>query len=114
MILQSTTVRLPVKLQTSTGTAATGIVVGDVLNSIAQIIKSDGTTASITISGTTWYEISSTQSPGLYHLVVPGSALNLLGPVQYTIYPSATAFNEFVGTEIVYGQMEVIMEQLVL
>jgi hypothetical protein len=105
MIIQNSTVRLPIALQTPTGSPATGIVVGDIKNGVAQVIKSDGTTASIAISGTTWKEIDAVQSPGLYHLVVPNTATNLLGPLQYSLFPTVIpgAFNQFIGADTVYS-----------
>lgn len=99
-ITQNTSVRLPVKLLTTTGTDPTGILPADVLNGVAQIVKGDGTTANITLNnGVNWIEIDSTQSKGLYHLVVSNAFTNVLGPIQYTIYPTATAFLTFIGVD---------------
>lgn len=99
-IIQNTTVRLPVKLLTTTGTDPTGILPADVLNGVAQIVKGDGTKASITLNnGVNWIEIDSTQSKGLYHLVVSNAYTNVLGPMQYTVYPTATAFLTFIGVD---------------
>jgi hypothetical protein len=99
MILQNQSVRLPIKLITTLGADATGIIPNDILNGIAQVVKSDGTKTSITLtSNNNWFEVDSTQSAGLYHLVLPMGATNILGPIQYTIYPQATAFTTFIGT----------------
>jgi len=107
-ITQNTTVRLPVKLLTTTGTDPTGILPADVLNGVAQIVKGDGTKASITLNnGVNWIEIDATQSKGLYHLVVSNAYTNVLGPMQYTIYPTATAFLTFIGADEVIAPIVV-------
>ena len=96
MLIQSTSVRVPIKLVTSLGVGVTGILSTDILNGSVEVVKSDGTTLVVPIytSGImkNLFEIDSVQSPGLYHLLLTSSAPSLVGPLQYTIYPSATAF----------------------
>jgi hypothetical protein len=99
MIIQNTSSRLPIKLISSTGSNATGILPSDIKNNSIQIIKNDGSTSLISLTvGVNWFEIDSTQSPGLYHVLIPAGSTNLLGNLQYSVYPSATAFVSFVGT----------------
>lgn len=102
MIIQNTSARLPVKLITSTGTNATGIVVANIKNGVVQVIKEDGTTATYALTlGVNWFEVDSTQSPGLYQVIIPSGATNVLGQLVYTIYASAAGFVDFAGTELV-------------
>lgn len=99
MIIIGQDARVPVRLITSAGANATGIAVGDILNGTAQFIKSNGTKNSLAINGGSWIEVDSVQSPGLYQLVIPFGINSVAGPVQYSVYPAATAFTAFVGTE---------------
>lgn len=100
MVIVGQQAELPVKLFTAAGASATGIVAADILNGVAQFVKSNNTKNNITISnGSNWIEIDSVQSPGLYHLIIPFGVNSVVGPVQYTIYPSATAFTPFVGAD---------------
>lgn len=102
MIIVNQTAQLPVRLITAAGAPATNIAAADILNGVAQIIKGDNTTNTIAVvNGSTWIEVDSNQSPGLYHLRLTPGINTVLGPLQYTIYPSATAFTAFVGTESV-------------
>lgn len=99
MIIIGQDARVPVRLITSAGANATGIAAGDILNGTAQFIKSNGTKNSLAINGGSWIEVDSVQSPGLYQLVIPFGINSVAGPVQYSVYPAATAFTAFVGTE---------------
>lgn len=97
---QNTAVRVPVKLQNATGDDKTGIVVADILNSKAQVIKANGTKADINlVLNTNWFELDSTQSKGVYQLLIPSNLTDILGPLMYTIYPAvAGTFNSFTGS----------------
>lgn len=96
MLIQNTSVRVPVLLLTSLGVGVTGILSSDILNASIEVVKADGTTVVVPIytSGImkNLFEIDSVQSPGLYHLLLTSSATSVIGPLQYTVYPSATAF----------------------
>jgi hypothetical protein len=92
MIIQSTQVRVPFRLIKSDGTAATGILAADMLNGVIGVIKADGSTTTITpVLNTNFWEIGA-QNPGLYHIQLTTGMTNILGPIQYSIYPTATAF----------------------
>lgn len=100
-IIQNTSTRLPVHLSLA-GVNVTGMLPVNVLNTSAQILKADGTKVLVAlVNGVNWFEMDSVQSPGMYQFLLPGSAANILGPIQYTIYPAAAAFNSFSGaTEV--------------
>lgn len=103
---QGQTTRIPVRLVDDTGTPVTGAVAADVLSSQAFVVKGDSTTTTVTlIDSTTWIEIDPTNAPGLYHVVLSGGSLNVLGPTQMSIQPATTAFVGIVDTFMVetYG-----------
>lgn len=100
MVIVGQQTELPVRLVTAAGANATGIVAADILNGVAQFVKSNNTKNNITLSnGSNWLEIDSVQSPGLYHMIIPFVVNSVVGPIQYTIYPTATAFTAFVGAD---------------
>lgn len=106
MIIQSQAVRVPVKLVTALGADATGIVVADIKNGRCQVIKSTGVTVNIAlVLNTNFFEIDSTNSPGLYHILIPNTATDVVGPLQYSIYPNATAFLSSNYTETVQADL---------
>jgi len=100
MVIVGQQAELPVRLVTAAGANATGIVAADILNGVAQFVKSNNTKNNITLSnGSNWLEIESVQSPGLYHIIIPFGVNSVVGPIQYTIYPTAAAFTAFVGAD---------------
>jgi len=101
-IFQSTSTRVPVHLMLA-GAHVTGMLPANILNGSAQIIKADGTKGLVALTnGVNWFEMDATQSAGIYQFLLPAGSANVLGPIQYTIYPSAGAFDSFVGaTEVV-------------
>lgn len=100
MVIVGQQTELPVRLVTAAGANATGIVAADILNGVAQFVKSNNTKNNITLSnGSNWLEIDSVQSPGLYHIIIPFGVNSVVGPIQYTVYPAATAFTAFVGAD---------------
>jgi len=100
MVIVGQQAELPVRLVTAAGANATGIVAADILNGVAQFVKSNNTKNNITLSnGSNWLEIDSVQSPGLYHIIIPFGVNSVVGPIQYTIYPTAAAFTAFVGAD---------------
>jgi hypothetical protein len=99
MIVQGQAAKVPVKLITPAGDDINGIAPAAIKNGVAQVIKADGTTQSISlVANTNWFEIDSTQSKGLYQLLIPNTATGQLGILAYTVYPAATQFIPFVGT----------------
>lgn len=99
---QSASVRIPFRLVDGSGAPVTGVVVTDILNSQAVFVKSDGTIATISlVLNTNFFEVSSANAPGLYHVLVPSTATGTLGPSQLAIYPSATKFVSQVFTDFI-------------
>lgn len=99
---QSVATRIPVRLVDGTGVPVTGKGSVAVLGGTVFLVKGDGTTATITLSnGVNWFEIDNTQAPGLYHVLVSGANLGVLGPTQLSVQPAATAFVGTIGTFLV-------------
>jgi hypothetical protein len=93
---QSVTARISVRLVNGSGVPVTGMLPANVASTSAYVKKSDGTLATISlVNGSTWFEVDSTKFPGLYDVLVPGSALSLIGQTQLSVQPAAAAF---VGT----------------
>lgn len=97
IIRKDTAVRLPVRLiNPTTGAAVTGMLPADISNGTVgsvTLAKSDGTTADIAlVNSTNWFEVHSTKMPGLYHVLVPSSATNLVGSFALAVLPAAAAF----------------------
>ncbi len=102
MIIQSQAVRVPVKLVTALGADATGIVVADIKNGRCQAVKATGVTVNIAlVLNTNFFEIDATNSPGLYHITLPNTTTDVLGPLQYSVYPTTNAFLSSNYTETV-------------
>ena len=96
MLVQSTQIRIPVKLVSVMGVDVTGITSADILNGSIEVIKATGATTTIAVvnSGASqnWFEVDSVQSPGLYHILLPSTATSIVGPIQVTVCPSASDF----------------------
>lgn len=93
--IQSADAKVPVVLTLSAdGLPATGIAFGSVTVTVE---KSDGTTASITMSGANWAEVTTGAFSGVgkYNLVLPASALDVVGLTAYSVKTSTTV--AFVG-----------------
>lgn len=92
---QSTSIRFPVRMLDAAGAAVTGIASGSVT---ATILKGDGTTASITINGTTtsWTEVSTGafSGKGVYTFVLGDTYTNVIGQ-------NVIAFNGGTGTAVI-------------
>lgn len=106
---QNTTERVNIiLLDPTTGNRVTNISVASnkIANNTAYLIKSDGTTSTITlVQNSTWFEIDSTNNPGVYQLVINSSHLNLLGYIAWTIRPSGSDFNIVSGSDTITSLM---------
>lgn len=97
IIRKDTAVRVPVRLiNPTTGAAVTGMLPANISNGTVgsvTLAKSDGTTADIAlVNSTNWFEVHSSKMPGLYHILVPSSATNLVGSFALAVLPAAAAF----------------------
>lgn len=114
---KSTTMRVPIRLIDGAGAPVTGVLPSDIQGGIATVIKADGTTVDITLSvGTNFFEFSpATKSRGLYHITIPGSALGVLGPVQWVVLPAASLFSSagYVGIGVVEDLPSLVWSYLV-
>ena len=103
IIRQSTAVRIPVRCLNNTGIGVTGLLPIDFSDGTTQgnvtVVKSDGTLAAIAlINLTNFFEIDALAAPGLYHVLVPLTATNLVGTMQLSVLPDAGAFLGTVAT----------------
>lgn len=113
MLAQSIAIRIPMMLSNSGGMPVTGALPINFLNSSLYITKGDGTVVALALvsSGPSqnFFEIDSVNTPGLYHVLVPASATNVVGSFAYTTYPAAslfllqTYFNEVSATDTTLG-----------
>lgn len=113
---KSTTVRVPIRLVDNAGAPVTGVLPADVQGGIATVIKADGTTVDITLSGANFFEFSpASKSRGLYHITIPGSALGVVGPVQWVVLPAASLFSSagYVGLAVVEDLPPIIWSYLI-
>lgn len=94
MILrQSVQIRVPIRLIDTSGNPVTGMLPANFSGSGAGLVKSDGTTATIAlVNATNFWEIDSTNAPGLYHIQLTTTHTNTIGPTQLVVRPAATAF----------------------
>jgi hypothetical protein len=101
----NTATRIPVRLTDGFGVAATGKLPTDVLGGVVTIVKSDGTTVDVTLLSSggsqNWFEPNLTKAPGLYHLLMPGTVFNLVGPCQMAVVPSASGFVPVIASFLV-------------
>lgn len=85
--------QLPIRLQDGSGNPVTGATTADIQGGICTIVFADGTKTDITLSGSNLTELSpATKTKGLYHITIPSNTLNVLGPFQWCVFPSATLF----------------------
>lgn len=95
IVRKDTAVRLPVLLLDAIGAGKAGVVPSDVLGGLARVYKADGTATTFALTaGVNWFEIDSTNAPGLYHVLVPSGQTNVLGPMQVVFRPAASVFEQ--------------------
>mgnify|MGYP001255476547 CR=1 FL=1 len=114
MLTRDSSVRIPLRLVNLMNVPTTGIRPSDIFNGSAQIIKADGTTQLLSlVFNTNWFEIDSVQSPGIYHIRLPSSATNVLGPIQVTLYPAMSSFTDTFYSDFVSVDMKAMMQYLI-
>lgn len=110
----STTVRVPVRLVDGAGAPVTGVVPANVQGGICTVVKADGTTADITLSaGVNFFEFSpATKTRGLYHIIIPNTMTDIIGPIQWVVLPAASVFSSagYVGNGVVENLPKLIMQ----
>lgn len=74
----------PVKLTDSLGNPVTGVVFGSIT---AAVLKSNTTIAAFAVTGTDWFEATTSAfaGEGVYAIKIPGSVLNELGMLTYAV-----------------------------
>lgn len=95
--------RIPFRLYDPiTGLGKTGLLPADVSGALARVVQEDGSIVTIPlVNGVNWFEIDSTNIPGLYHIVLTAASIDFAGPAQVAIQPSAAAFiGELVSTYV--------------
>lgn len=100
MIPKDEAIRFPVRCTAASGSGVTGVLPADISDGTTAgnvtVVKADGTLASIALTnGVNWNQVSALKAPGLYHVTVPASATDVLGPLQLAVFPSGSVF---VGT----------------
>ena len=101
MIRYNTQERIKVSLFSGT-TPVTGLVPTDFKGSRVQICKADGTTSFVNlVLNTNLKEVDSTNSPGLYEIVLSTSDTNQVGPLSISLVPSTNAFDTKYVSEFV-------------
>ncbi len=91
IVRQSVTTPFPVVLVDPTGAPVAGAVPSSFQSGTVTIIKADRTMVDLTLTGSNLYEIDSTKARGLYHIIVPGTSLDVIGPVQVALRPAGSA-----------------------
>ena len=82
-VKKSTNFRVPVKLSLSSdGSEKTGVAFGSVT---CHIQKQAGSSASKTVDGSNWFELDSTNFPGVYDLLLSSSDTDTVGFLKYSI-----------------------------
>ncbi len=114
---KSIAVRVPVRLVDGSGNPVTGVTPTDVHSGVCTVIKADGTTADITLSlGVNFFEFSpAAKSRGLYHVLIPNTMTNVIGPIQWVVLPAASVFSSagYVGTGVVEDLPALVMSYII-
>lgn len=116
LLRKSVTVRVPVRLVDAAGAPVTGVLPADVQGGVATVVKASGATVDITLSGANFFEFSpASKTRGLYHITIPNTALDVVGPVQWVVLPAASLFSAagYVGTGVVEDLASVIWSYLI-
>ena len=93
MLRLNTSERIKVVLKDINDNFKTGLVAADFLNSRVQITKGDGSTSFINlVLNTNLFEVDTTNSPGLYEILLSTTDTNTLGQLTVSIQPSTSAF----------------------
>jgi len=109
IIRKDTAIRLPVRCIDVAGSGVAGLVPTDFNDGTTQgnvtVVKGNGTLATIIlVAGVNFFEISSSAAPGLYHVLVPLTATNVVGTLQLSAMPDG---GQFLPT-VITGQVETL------
>ena len=107
--IQSASARVPVVLETTAGTAVTGITGAQITVAVS---KSDGTATTVVPTSFTEVTTGAFSGSGFYWMQLPGSAFSLVGPLVYVVLSNTAAFKTYRGaikvttgdTTTIYGQ----------
>jgi hypothetical protein len=92
-MIKNVAARVPVRILASTGAPVVGVSVEMIDGGVATVVNADGTTLDIALvasgTGQNFFEVDPVKAPGLYHLLLPGSALNVVGFVQWSVQPAS-------------------------
>lgn len=90
-----------------TGDRKTGIAAADHAGGRCQIVKSNGTRSFVTlVDNSTWFEVDSTESPGLYQILLSSTNTDTLGQLAWTCRPAVAAFVPASGSDTVTSELE--------
>lgn len=93
MIRKDIATRVPLRLYTSTGAAATGIVPADFAGGLVRVVKANGTVQTIALgAGVNFFEVDATNAPGLYQVLLAAGNVDVVGPITLVWRPNAAAF----------------------
>ncbi len=96
-----------VLLDPITGTRKTGVQAAHHAGGRCQVTKSDGTKTFLTlIDNTTWFEVDSVESPGLYQILLSSGNTNTIGQVAWTCRPNAAEFITVSGSDTVTSVLQ--------
>jgi len=91
MLRLNTSERIKIAMKDIYGNFKTGLVAADFLNSRVQIVKGDGTTSLVSLAlNTNLFEVDSTNSPGLYEILLSTINTNTLGQFSLTAVPATS------------------------
>jgi len=99
-----TNARVPVRFFDSNGDPVASVAFGDVT---ATVLKADGTTAGLTVTGADWAEISTGAfaSQGVYTLIIPAAEMDIPGVLSYAVAEAGS--KTYVGIIEVVSNKEV-------
>lgn len=106
-ITYNSSVRLPLRLIDALNTSITGVVAADLTNGVTasriSLVRGDGTVYDLALTdGVNFFEIDATAAPGLYHVVVPAAATDVVGSFVMVALPTAALFlSSYVTCQVV-------------
>lgn len=98
--------RIPIRLLDSLGDPVIGILPSDISNGTlgrATVVRGDGSEIDLPlVNGSTWFEIDSVATPGLYHILLTSPHVSIPGALEVEVEPAipivfvATLFTGYV------------------
>jgi hypothetical protein len=102
-IKKGTSFRVPVRLfNTADGTPKTGVTYSQVT---VYLQKQGGSSTSKSMASGDWFEIDSTNFPGVYDLLLSTSDTNTEGYVKYSV--AASGADSYIGLEEIVAALEI-------